>query len=304
MMLSMVALLTERRYVGVVAATGDSYHGNILADDGLLQRALAQRGIESVRVDWADSSVDWSRFCGALFRSTWDYFHRFSEFSAWLTRVERQTKLLNVPELLWWNIDKHYLGDLEARGVPIVPSVFLEKGSDAPLTELLAVRGWDEAVLKPCISGGARHTYRLSRESAASYDGLAAELLQSEALILQPLMRSVLTGGEDSLLVFSGRVTHAVRKLARPGDFRVQDDWGGTVEPLEPSPEQIDFAQRAVAACPRPPLYARVDMVRGEDDALALMELELIEPELWLRLHPPAADALADAVAEHLPLCR
>ncbi|MGC4046380.1 MAG: hypothetical protein QM758_21525 [Armatimonas sp.] len=292
-----LALLTERRYVGSVVPEGDSYLANILADDGLLQAALAMHDIDSVRVDWSEPTVDWSSFDAALFRTTWDYFDRFPEFSAWLAQAEKQTHLLNPTELLWWNVDKHYLADLEARGVPIVPSRFLEKGSDTPLLTLLEESGWDEAVLKPCVSGGARHTYRLNQVTAANYDAITAELLQSEAMMLQPFITDIMAGGEDSLMVIGGKYTHAVRKIAKPGDFRVQDDHGGTVHPLTPSAAQIAFAEKAVAACNPMPLYARVDVVRDAAGNLALMELELVEPELWLRLCPAAAIALARSVS-------
>lgn len=295
-----LALLTERRYVGSVAPEGDTYLANILADDGLLQAALSARGIESVRVDWSDPTLDWSQFDAALFRTTWDYFDRFPEFSEWLAKAEKQTRLLNPTELLWWNVDKHYLADLESRGVPIVPSRFLEKGSNTPLQIILEECGWDEAVLKPCVSGGARHTYRINQETASNYDALTAELLQSEAMMLQPFITDIMAGGEDSLMVIGEKYTHAVRKIAKPGDFRVQDDHGGTVHPLTPSAEQIDFAEQAVAACTPRPLYARVDIVRDAEGNLALMELEMVEPELWLRLCPPATEALAQAVTEAL----
>lgn len=296
-----VALLTERRYSAPTAPEGDDYLAHILADDRLLHDALAQRGVASVRVDWADPTVDWSAFDAAVFRTTWDYFDYFAEFSAWLAHVQTQTRLFNVPELLWWNVDKHYLADLSARGVPVVPSRFLERGSQMPLEKVLEACGWDEAVFKPCVSGGARHTYRLNRATVGALEPLAQELLAQEAFLLQPLMESVLTEGEDSLLVFGGKVTHAVRKIAKTGDFRVQDDHGGTVHPHTASPEQIAFAERAVAACTPAPLYARVDLVRDSHGALALMELELIEPELWLRLCPVAAEAFADVLVGALP---
>lgn len=295
-----LALLTERRYVSCEAPLGDHYLSNILEDDRLLSAALARHGIVAERVDWADPTVDWSRFDAAVFRTTWDYFDRFAEFSAWLAHAEQRTRLLNVPELLWWNVDKHYLADLEKRGVAIVASRFLETGTTVALAEVLAACGWDEAVVKPCISGGARHTYRLNRATAAAHDPLLNTLLAQEAFLLQPLVESVLTEGEDSLLVFGGRVTHAVRKIAKPGDFRVQDDHGGTVHPHRPTPEQIAFAERAVAACSPAPLYARVDLVRDNAGELALMELELVEPELWLRMHPPAATIFADALVTAL----
>jgi glutathione synthase/RimK-type ligase-like ATP-grasp enzyme len=295
-----VALLTDRRYIADVAAADDWYLGNILADDRLLQAALARRGLTSVRVDWADPEVDWSRFRCAVFRTTWDSFERFGEFTAWLRRVERLTRLCNPLPLVRWNVDKHYLADLADRGIPVTPSRFLERGSSVTLAEALAESGWDEAVIKPCVSGAARHTYRVNRLTADQHQPLLARLLAQEAMMLQPFQADVARTGEDTLMVFGGRYSHAVRKVAKPGDFRVQDDHGGTVHEYRPTNEQIALAERAIVACSPPPVYGRIDLVRDNDGRLAVMELELIEPELWLRRSPPAADRFAEGLVAFL----
>lgn len=293
-----VALLTEQRYTAAVAPEGDWYLGNILRDDQLLQAALANRGLSSVRVDWANPDVDWSRFRCAVFRTTWDYFERRQEFTEWLNRVRQQTRLCNEATLIEWNMDKHYLADLEANGITIVPSRFIERASTATLHELLDESGWNQAIIKPCISGAARHTYRVNRDSAASLESIVRQLLIDESLILQPFQECVMKHGEDTLMLFNGQFTHAVKKVPKQGDFRVQDDHGGTVRSHEPTHAQIEFAQRAMAACPSSPAYGRVDLVQDNHGNLAVMELELIEPELWLRNHPPSATAFADAIAK------
>lgn len=295
-----VALLTDRRYTAATAEPGDWYMGNILADDGLLQAALTRRGVTSVRVDWSDESVDWSRFRCAVFRTTWDYFERFPQFTAWLDHVERRTRVCNPVSTVRWNMDKHYLADLDTRGVPVVPSRFLERGSTTALLDVLTEAGWDEAVIKPCVSGAARHTYRVNRRRAAEHQPLLTSLLAEEAMIVQPFQADIARTGEDTLMVFGGRYSHAVRKVAKAGDFRVQDDFGGKVYDHTPTVEQIELAERAVAVCESMPVYGRVDMVRNNDGRLAIMEMELIEPELWLRFHPPAADTFADAVVAFL----
>ncbi|SDB24862.1 glutathione synthetase, ATP-grasp domain [Desulfonatronum thiosulfatophilum] len=295
-----VALLTERRYAGNYTTQDDWYLGNILRDDELLQDALARIGLSSIRVDWSRTDVDWSLFRCAVFRTTWDYFDRITEFCTWLRRVQSQTRLCNTPEIIWWNLDKHYLVDLASRNVPVVPFRLLEPGAAPSLREVLDAAGWDEAVLKPCISGGARHTYRLNRETADTVQTLVQPHLDAETFLLQPFIKDIIHTGEDTVMVINGRVTHAVRKVPKAGDFRVQDDYGGTVHLLDPSPEHIELAERAMAACNPYPSYGRVDMVRCEDGRLAVMELELIEPELWLRHHPQAADNFALAIAQHL----
>lgn len=295
-----VALLTDHRYTADTPEPDDWYLGNILADDGLLRDALACRGLTSVRVDWADASVDWSAFGCALFRTTWDYFERFAEFTDWLGRIERQTRVCNPASTIRWNTDKHYLADLDARGVPVVPSRFLDRGSTTTLADVLNETGWDEAVIKPCVSGAARHTYRVNRKTANETQPLLTSLLATEAMIVQPFMADIARTGEDSLMAFGGRYSHAVRKVPKSGDFRVQDDHGGKVFTHTPTAEQIELCERAMAACSPVPVYGRADMVRDNAGRLAVMELELIEPELWLRMHPPSADTFADAVVAFL----
>jgi len=292
-----VALLTDGRYTAAVAAPGDWYLANILDDDRLLAAALTARGLSSVRLDWADPAVDWGAFRAVVFRTTWDYYDRQGEFARWLDGVTGTARLVNDAATVRWNLDKHYLGDLARRGIPVVPTRFLERGATPDLGAILAAEGWDEGVVKPAVSGGARHTHRFDAASAAATDRIVGALLSAEAFLVQPFEPAILAHGEDTLVMVEGRFTHALTKRARPGDFRVQDDHGGTVHPCSPSAEQIQLAARAMAAVDGRPAYGRVDMVRRRDGTWGVMELELIEPELWLRRHPPAADALAAAIA-------
>lgn len=291
-------VLTEGRYL----AADDScwYTRQVHHEDNLVADALRRRGLSVARLDWADPGFDWSRTKSAVFRTTWDYFHRFDEFAPWLERAGRATRFFNEAALIHWNIDKHYLGQLAKAGVNIVPTRYIEAGATGTLAEHAAATGWDELILKPTVSGAARHTYRFAASDAALHEAVFAELIANEAMMLQPFQRHILDAGELSLIVIDGKVTHAIRKTARAGDFRVQDDWGGTVHEHAPSAEESAFAEAAVAAVPFDVLYARVDAVRGNDGALALMELEMVEPELFFRFHPPAADALAEGLARRL----
>lgn len=261
---------------------------------------LEARGLRTKRVAWSNVEFDWKQARSAVFRSTWDYFERFAEFSAWMERVAGGMRLFNAPELVRWNVDKHYLRDLAGRAVNVPSTQFIERGEKTTLREVMEANGWAEAILKPVVSGAARHTYRLNVANIDVHETVLRELLREESMMVQPFLGNVLTQGELSLMVIGGRCTHAVRKIAKQGDFRVQDDHGGTVHPHMPTADEINFAERAVAACPQMPLYARVDAVRDDSGALSLMELELVEPELFFRFHPPAADALAAAIAESL----
>ena len=293
-----VVILTDGRYEN--PSDPDWYSRQVLHEDGLLQDALERRGLRTARVDWARADFDWRCTRAALFRTTWDYFHRVDEFVAWLERVAPMTQLINPVSLVRWNMKKQYLDDLAARGVHVVATHFVERGSTESLAPVLERTGWSEAVLKPVVSGAARETYRVTQDNAGQLDARFRQLVAAEAMMLQPFQRAIVEDGELSLMVIGGRFTHAVRKKAREGDFRVQDDHGGTVHEHDATSEEIAFAEATVAACSPRPLYGRVDAVRDNSGRIALMELELIEPELFFRLRPSAAVALAGAESARL----
>ncbi len=289
-----VLLVTESRYESV--ETPDWYVANILEDDRLLADALARRGFTSERVDWARDDVDWGGARCAVLRTAWDYFERLPEFSAWLERAAAQTQLMNAPDILRWNVDKHYLRDLAERGVAVVPTRFIEVGEPIELARLLDELESDEAVFKPVVSGAARHTYRVNRDNVVERDAVLRRLVTKEAMMIQPFQHAILEHGEVTLMMFGGNYSHAIVKRAKPGDFRVQDDHGGTVHECEPSAAEIALAVAAMGACVEVPVYGRVDMVRDTEGAPRVMELELVEPELWLRKHPASAEGFAEAI--------
>ena len=151
-------------------------------------------------------------------------------------------------------------------------------------------------MIKPAVSGAARQTYLLNMKTVDTHEDTFRELLATEAMLIQQFQENVIVKGEVAYMLFAGKFTHAVLKIAKQGDFRVQDDFGGTVEEYNPSEEEIAFVEKAVATCEPLPVYARVDVILDNDEKLAVTEVELIEPELWFRFHPPAADNLAEAV--------
>jgi glutathione synthase/RimK-type ligase-like ATP-grasp enzyme len=263
-----------------------------MVDDELLASALRKRGSEARAVAWDEPGMDWSAFDLCLVRSTWDYHDKHREFLDWAQQVEAAAGLQNPSDLITWNIDKTYLRELAEAGVPTVPTVWAERGSDASLEAVLAQGGWDQAVVKPVVDLGARNLHRV--RAGEGSPALRLTLERSGAMI-QPFLPSLEAEGELSLIYVEGELTHAVRKRAAAGDFRVQSIWGGSVERAEPEAVEVEIAERALAQLDETPLYARVDLVAGLDGEPCLIELELIEPNLYLTYHPPAADALAEA---------
>lgn len=284
-------ILTDPRYVD--ASKADKYSQNVYLEDRLLKEAAEELGMVVGRISWDDPSFDWSSTKFIIFRTTWDYFDRYPEFSLWLNKVSKLTTLLNSEKLIRWNIDKHYMLDLQKNGVHICETYFIEKGETTSLQTFIKKFGLEEFVLKPCVSGGARHTYRIHKSEVARYEALFKELIRNEAMMLQPFQHNIVSKGEISMMVMNGSFTHAILKIAKEGDFRVQDDYGGAVYDYSPSKEEIAYAELAVKSCIEMPIYARVDVFLDNQNRLALAELELIEPELWFRNHPEAAKKLA-----------
>jgi glutathione synthase/RimK-type ligase-like ATP-grasp enzyme len=289
-----VVILTEKRYANPVER--NVYIDNVLLEAQLVKEALEKEGLTVLRLAWDDENFDWKTTKYVLFRTTWDYFDRFKEFEIWLAKVSQETTLLNSAKIIYWNMDKHYFQDLDKAGVAVVPTYFMEKGDPRTLAELHNELGWEKTVLKPCISGAARHTYKLNLDTINTHEILYKKLIAEEAMMLQPFMEQIVTKGEISLIVINGIYTHAILKQAKKGDFRVQDDFGGSVHEYKPSQAEIEFAEKAVKACIEPPIYARVDIIWDNEDELAISELELIEPELWFRHHKDAATQLAKGI--------
>lgn len=293
-----ITILTDHRYVDPVEI--DEYTQNVLDEDRLLAEALERKGFKVTRTNWDDPNFNWTETRYILFRSTWDYFDRYPEFSVWLENVSTKTKLINPKELIYWNLDKHYLQDLKNAGINIPPTIFIEKGDKKSLNEILSEVDWKESILKPAVSGAARHTYRLNSENIHKHEAIFAELLENESMLLQEFQTQILTKGEVAFMVYGGKFSHAILKKAKPGDFRVQDDFGGTIESYQASSEEIEMAEKAVLPCSTLPMYARVDLIWDNDDNLAIGELELIEPELWFRMNRQSADDCAEAVYKEL----
>lgn len=287
-------LLTQAKYINPIEL--DWYTKQVLEEDQYVLDALAAKGLTVDKKDWADPAFDWSTTKTILFRSTWDYFHRINEFNAFLEKASQQTRFINAADQIAWNIDKHYLLDLEKKGIPIVESLFIPKGSFETLTQLHAEKNWNDTVLKPTISGAGRHTYRLHKGNYADHEELFKSLIAQEDFILQPFQKNIVIHGEVSYVIIDGKYSQAIHKFAKRGEFRVQDDFGGSHFVYAPLEEEISLAEQIVQTCDPIPLYARVDLIWNNDEQLTLTELELIEPELWFRHKPEAATELADAI--------
>ena len=293
-----ITLLTAHHYLN--PADPNWYVQQILHEDLLLREALERKGLRVHRIDWTNIEFDWSLTRAVLFRAVWDYTERYDEFIRFIHTASEKTMLINPLETIVWNLDKHYLRDIKKHGLGIPETIFIEKNEPVTLRQLYLEHGLTEFILKPAMSAGARHTYRLNNGNLAEHEIIFRQLIAAEAMMIQPFLHSVTTQGEITIVVIGGRHTHAVLKKVKPGDFRVQDDFGGSVHHYSPTREEIAFAEKAVSVCTPLPLYARVDILRDNNNNLAVSELELIEPELWVRFCPPAADRLAEEIAKKM----
>lgn len=273
-------------------------------DENLLKAPLARRNIAVSTIEWDAPNVAWASYDALIIRSTWDYHLRYSEFLAWLQHVVASgARLYNAPSLLMWNMDKVYLRELSAEGVPLLPTVFVAQGEAISLADVIASHGWGEAVVKPSISAGGDNTWRVAAsEAGQAQTRLDAQLSEMSVMIQQYAPQ--ISMGEYSFLFFNGQFSHATRKIPAQGDMFVHEHRGGKIYAYSAPAELIAQASNVVRQAQKLngalPLYARVDSVL-EGDRLILMELEMVEPYLYM----PYADAyaperLADAIAQRL----
>ena len=266
-----------------------------------LGAALDRRGIGHRLVDWDDPAVDWEGFDLAVVRSVWDYPRRRDELLAWAGRAAAATTLLNPPAVLRWSSDKRYLADLARAGVPVVPTAFAAPGDEMDWP------GPGEVVVKPAVSAGSLDTerYPAARRSAARAH-VARLHAEGRVAMAQPYLAAVEERGETALVHLGGAFSHAIRKgpMLVPGlevveGLFVEED----IRPASPSAAELAVARAALAAVPgggEGLLYARVDVVPGPGGEPVMLELELLEPSLFLAHAPGAADRLAAAIAGRL----
>ena len=264
-----------------------------------LRTACAQAGITASIVAWDDMTVSWARFDAALLRSPWDYVDRLPEFLAWCERTARVTSLWNPPDVVRWNTDKRYLGELAARGLPVIESHFLAPGDDPASLPDLA-----EFVVKPTVGAGSRDAQRYLRADRPAALAHARRLLdQGRHVLVQPYLKAVDEQGETALLFFQGQFSHAIRKaplLKRGEDATSAMFKAASITARQPSAAELDVAARVLAALPFDTLaYARVDLLPS-DNGPQLLELELTEPSVFLPYGDGAAARFAAVLAARL----
>lgn len=267
-----------------------------------LVAALRDRGVEAASLDWHDASIDWASWDLAVLRSPWDYAQHPAEFAAWLELAGTQTHVLNEPELVRWNMDKHYLLELEAAGIPVIPTTY-HRTLDPVRDALAAPTQAAHVVVKPAVGAGSQRTGLFAREDPAAL-ALARQILDAGGTVmLQPEVPELSDGLEKAVYTLDGRFTHAVAKgalLARGGGLR-----GGQYQEnpqlVEASADEQTFAERVLAAVAEvtglgTPLYGRIDLVDSAEHGRVLIEAELFEPTYNLHLAPEVTELFVDAI--------
>lgn len=269
-------------------------------DDVFLVAMLELLGVQPTVCVWNDPAVDWTAFDAVLIRTIWDYFQHYASYLDWLHRLEqRGVTTINDTQMLRWNGDKRYLLDLERQGIPIIPTRVVQGHA---LQEASLSFPDRHVVIKPTVSGGAWHTVR-GETGTADFQHALTQLPKELDYLVQPFVPEIASHGEWSLLYFDGVYSHAVLKRPTTGDYRVQEQHGGTTTQATPDETILNAASKTIAAVTalghREPAYARVDGVMVGDQFL-IMELELIEPSLFLAERPDAAERFARQIAERL----
>lgn len=283
-----------------IAFATDAEWPQLTPSDQLAQAALVGLGAEVVPVVW-DASVDWAQYRAVVIRSTWDYHMRAAEFSAWLDALQAAgVPVWNPIPIIRWNMHKRYLAELEGEGIRIVPSLWLSQGQPQPYAAVQQ-RGWGQVALKPLISADSYNTFVIENET--QWNAHQAEVLALGDGVAQEFMPEVQSVGEYSLLFFGNEYSHTVLKTPRSGDFRTQMGYGASTQAVDASPDLIAQAARVLHTVGellgQRLAYARVDGIL-RDGSFYLMELELIEPNLFLDYSPGSAQHFARTLLARL----
>lgn len=277
----------------------------IADDDRLAVDAFSARGVDVIGVPWdgpdaLPDALQEADVSGLVLRSCWNYHRAPERFHAWLDALERaNVPVVNATSLARWNLSKVYFRDLAARSVAVPTSVFVPPGDPRSLRDVIEEAALDEVVVKPWISMNGWDTWRSSRTLAASHEAAWRALVATRGMLVQRYLREIEQGGELSFVFFGGVFSHALRKVPRAGEFRVQVEYGGARLSLRPSASLIEQARAILEAAPCATTYGRVDGVEV-DGRLHLMELEVLDPTLFFEIDPWAAERFAEAVVHGL----
>ncbi len=277
----------------IVFLSCDNLDGYI-TDDKLALPALEEAGFLVETMPW-NGTCDWSQYRTAVVRTTWDYTQKLDEFIKTLAHISSQTQLINDLSVIQWNSQKTYLRDLKAWGLRIIPTEFSWPHDWGALFEQ-----WQTTTLmiKPQVGASSMNTFKVTREN------IPAEPLFLQGPLIQPFRDKILSEGEFSFHFFYGEFSHAIQKIPKAGDYRVQEEYGGNIVSIAPSPEDLEFAtaiyKTVEGKLKTPTLFHRVDLVRNNDGELEIMELELVEPSLYFRTDPTAAAKFAYALKTYL----
>lgn len=266
-------------------------------DDIILADLFKQNGYDVEPVVWNNEKINLNDFGFLIIRSTWDYHFRYDKFAEWIEILENDNiNVWNPTKIIKWNMNKTYLKELMEAGLNIVPTEFINNINKETVKNILENK-WEEIVIKPSVSATAYKTWLLKKENIQMLPEIIDNYSQNEIIIIQKFMSEIKSTGEMSFIYFNKVYSHTVIKTAKDGDFRVQKNFGGETKQIEPSPELITQAQKFIDYIKEDLLYARVDCVES-GGKLFLMELELIEPELFFRYNNKAAGNFYNAFGE------
>lgn len=289
------------KHVAIVSyfSTG-AYDTNTLDENQMLSEILNDLQISHEIVSWSDPNVKWEQFSLLLIKSTWDYFDFYPEFLAWIAMIKK----LNIPALnsmdtILWNSSKKYLLEIESKGFPVVAGMVLEKGLNVSKENIESKMGSKTWVVKPLVSGGAKNTLKINSEDWDKHVDKIQSWVNEEAFLIQPFVPEIEKVGEYSLIFFNGRFSHAVLKTPASKDFRVQHYFGGTIKSVNLSEAMLASCQKLINEFAAESLYVRVDGVEV-GGVFTLMELEMIEPYLFLGLNEQAIGNYKKAIEERL----
>ena len=258
-------------------------------EHAFLLHFLQQKGLSIHRELWADENVQWEQYQCIVLKSPWDYVEKPNQFYNWLDRMTQlNIPVLNPAEIVKWNCDKHYLNDIADAGLKVIPTAFIEQGGKFQYDDHIKAFNNDPLIVKPCISGSSKNTFLLRNHSTPDIS-LINKLLEKEAMMVQPFIPGIQEEGEWALLFFGGKFSHALVKKPADGDFRCQQQFGGSVHSVQPNTSVLQAATEYVTQFAQGCLYARVDGL-VIDGIFYLMELELVDPVLFLEIDSEAAE--------------